>query len=59
MGTLEQTAFDLQGYPFNFLVFNAARDRLTQAIVGELTLDEAIERIQEDVDEQLAEQMGG
>ncbi|MCE2490649.1 MAG: carbohydrate ABC transporter substrate-binding protein [Anaerolineae bacterium] len=59
VGTLEQTAFDLQGYPFNFLVFNAARDRLTQAIVGELTLDEAIERIQEDVDEQLAEQMGG
>ncbi|MCY4525664.1 MAG: ABC transporter substrate-binding protein [Anaerolineaceae bacterium] len=56
---LEQTAYDIQGYAFNFIVFNASRDRLTQAIVGELTLDEAIERIQEDVDEQLAEQMGG
>ena len=48
-----------KGYPFNRIVFNVARDRLTQAIVGELTLDEAIARIQEDVDEQLAEQMGG
>ncbi|MDD9956446.1 MAG: ABC transporter substrate-binding protein [Anaerolineaceae bacterium] len=56
---LEQTAYDIQGYAFNFIVFNASRDRLTQAIVGELTLDEAIERIQEDVDEQLAERMGG
>ena len=56
---LEQTAYDIQGYAFNFIVFNASRDRLTQAIVGELTLDEAIERIQQDVDEQLAEQMGG
>ena len=56
---LEQTAYDIQGYAFNFIVFNASRDRLTQAIVGELTLDEAIERIQEDVDEQLAEMMEG
>ena len=59
VATLEQTAFDLQGYPFNRIVFNVSRDRLTQAIVGELTLDEAITRIQEDVDEQLAEKMGG
>ncbi len=56
---LEQTAYDIQGYAFNFIVFNASRDRLTQAIVGELTLDEAIERIQEDIDEQLAELMDG
>ena len=59
VATLEQTAFDLQGYPFNGPVFDYSRDRLTQAIVGELTLDEAIARIQEDVDEQLAEKMGG
>ena len=59
VGTLEQTAFDLQAYPNSRIVFDASRDRLTQAIVGELTLDEAIERIQEDIDEQLAELMGG
>lgn len=59
VGTLEQTAFDLQAYPNSRIVFDASRDRLTQAIVGELTLDEAIERIQEDVDEQLAEMADG
>ncbi|MYE25689.1 MAG: carbohydrate ABC transporter substrate-binding protein [Chloroflexi bacterium] len=54
----EQTAVDLQSYPYNFHVFNATRDRLTQAMVGELTLDEAIERIQDDVDTALAEISG-
>ena len=29
----------------------AIRERLTQAITGELTLDEAIQRIQQDVDD--------
>jgi alpha-1,4-digalacturonate transport system substrate-binding protein len=58
VGTLEQTAFDLQAYTFNRAVFDATRDRLTQAMVGELTLDEAIERIQDDVDTALAEQAG-
>lgn len=54
----EQTAVDLQSYKYNFHVFNATRDRLTQAMVGELTLDEAIERIQDDVDTALAEVSG-
>ncbi len=54
VGHLDQTAFDLQAYPSNFIVFNAARDRLTQAIVGELSLDDAITRIQQDIDEALA-----
>jgi len=58
VGTLEQTAFDLQAYAYNRNVFNATRDRLTQAMVGELTLDEAIERIQDDVDTALAEVSG-
>lgn len=58
VGTLEQTAFDLQAYTFNRAVFNAARDRLTQAMVGEMTLDEAIERIQDDIDTALAEEAG-
>ncbi len=54
VGHLDQTAFDLQAYPFNRIIFNAIRDRLTQVLVGELTLDEAIARMQQDVDEGLA-----
>jgi len=56
VGTLEQTAFDLQAYTFNRAVFNATVDRLTQAMVGELTIEDAITRIQEDVDNALAEE---
>ncbi len=56
VGTLTQTAFDLQAYVYNRVVFDSTRTRLTQAMVGELTLDEAIARIQDDVDTALAEQ---
>lgn len=56
VGTLEQIAFDLQAYVFNRAVFDATRARLTQAMVGEMSLDEAIERIQDDVDTALAEE---
>ncbi len=55
VGKLDPIAYALQAYPFNRVIFNATRDRLTQAIVGELTLDEAITRIQEDIDAALAE----
>lgn len=55
VGKLSEIAFDLQAYPYNRVIFDATRDRLTQAIVGELTLEEAIQRIQEDVDTRLAE----
>ncbi|MEM7128488.1 MAG: ABC transporter substrate-binding protein [Chloroflexota bacterium] len=54
VGFLDQTAFDLQAYPFNRIMFDASRDRITQVLVGELTLDEALERIQQDIDEGLA-----
>ncbi|NDJ75264.1 MAG: carbohydrate ABC transporter substrate-binding protein, partial [Chloroflexi bacterium] len=43
-------AYALQYHPFTFPLNTAIRDRVTQVIVGELTLDEAVERIQEDVD---------
>ncbi len=52
---IQPLAFDLQAYRYNSVLFNAIRDRLTQAITGELSLDDAIARIQEDIDEQLAE----
>jgi alpha-1,4-digalacturonate transport system substrate-binding protein len=52
---LDAVAYRLQAYPYNFVVFNNVRDRLSQVFVGELTLDQALERIQADVDQALAE----
>ncbi len=52
---LSPVAYAFQGYTFNRSIMNATTDRLTQALVGELTLDEAIARIQEDVDTAIAE----
>lgn len=52
---LDPLGFRLQGYPYNRVIFDATRDRLSQVIVGELTMDEAIARIQEDIDTRLAE----
>ncbi len=49
-------AFDLQGYASNRVMFNALISRLGEAIVGELTLDEAFARMEQDVEQQLAEQ---
>lgn len=54
VGKLAPLAYDLQAYPFNTILFNANRDRLTQVFTGELTLDEAIQRMQEDVDAGIA-----
>lgn len=51
---LSEQAYELQYGGQAFAINNPIRDRLTQAITGELTLDEAIERIQQDVDDALA-----
>jgi alpha-1,4-digalacturonate transport system substrate-binding protein len=51
---LDETAFALQGYPYNRVIFDANVNRLTQVLVGELTLDEALERMQADIDEGIA-----
>ena len=48
-------AVEVQGYPYNRIVFDSSRDRLAQVIVGELTLDEAIQRTQDDINTGLAE----
>ena len=48
-------SFQLQGYPFNRVMFNAIISRLGQAIVGEMTLDEAYQRIEQDIEQQIAE----
>jgi alpha-1,4-digalacturonate transport system substrate-binding protein len=52
---LTDEAWILQTAPNSFTLNIAIRERLTQAITGELTLDEAIARIQEEVDEGLVE----
>jgi alpha-1,4-digalacturonate transport system substrate-binding protein len=52
---LDPIAYQFQGYTYNRAIMNAITDRLTQVLVGELTLDEAIQRMQEDVDNAIAE----
>lgn len=52
---LSDVAYDLQAYTLNRFVFDAMRDRLTQVFVGELTLDEALVRMQADIDEGIRE----
>ncbi len=54
VGKLVPLAYKLQGYAYNTLLFNANRDRLSQVMTGELTMDDAIKRMQEDIDKGLA-----
>ncbi|MCD4686819.1 MAG: extracellular solute-binding protein [Anaerolineae bacterium] len=56
---LADEAYGLQYSPIGFPLNVNIRDRLSQVIVGEMTLDEAIEKIQEAVDEAYAEVYGG
>lgn len=51
---LSDQAYELQYGGQAFAINNPIRDRLTQVITGELTLDEAMARIQQDVDDALA-----
>lgn len=52
--TFSQTAFALQGYRFNRAIYTNIPARLTQAIVGELPLDEALTRLDQDVADAIA-----
>lgn len=54
VGKLQPLAYDLQAYQYNTILFNATRDRLSQVFAGELTLDDAIQKMQEDIDAGLA-----
>lgn len=56
---LSEEAYGLQYSPIGFTLNTNIRDRLSQVIVGELTLDEAIQRIQEAVDQAYVEVFGG
>lgn len=52
---LSPVAYDLQAYRYNTPLLNTIRDRLTQVFVGELNLDDAIARMQADIDESIRE----
>jgi len=57
--TISSVAFDLQGYVFNRVMFNAIISRLGEAIVGEMTLDEAYQRMEQDITQQIEEKKRG
>lgn len=52
--TFSPTAFALQGYRFNRAIYTNIPARITQAIVGELSLDEALARLDQDVADAIA-----
>jgi len=54
VGKLAPLAYDLQAYKYNTILFNANRDRLGQVLAGEMSLDEAIQKMQEDIDAGIA-----
>ena len=51
VGGISPVAYALQGYPNNRTIFNVTVQRVTQAIVGELTTEQALERIAADMAE--------
>ncbi|WP_223477010.1 ABC transporter substrate-binding protein [Oricola indica] len=57
--SISPIAFETQGYPYNYVMFGALISRLGEAIVGELTLDQAFERMTQDVEQQIAEKKRG
>ena len=52
--TFSPVAFQFQGYKNNRAIMNSTVTRITQAIVGESSLDEALNRINSDVKEAVA-----
>lgn len=52
---ISPVAYAYQGYPLNRAMFNATVTRVTQAIVGELSFDEAMKKLEADVAEAVAQ----
>jgi alpha-1,4-digalacturonate transport system substrate-binding protein len=50
VANISPVAYQLQGYGNNRTIFNVMVQRITQAIVGEMSTDEALDRIQTDLD---------
>jgi alpha-1,4-digalacturonate transport system substrate-binding protein len=53
--SISPVAYQLQGYPSNRVLFNALISRLNEAIVGEISLEDAYARMESDITNQLAE----
>lgn len=51
---ISPVAYQLQGYPLSGSLFNPVVDRLSQAINGQITLDQAYQRITSDVADAIA-----
>lgn len=51
---LAPIAYRLQGYRYNRVIFDATADRISQVIAGQISLDQAYERIASDIDARLA-----
>ena len=52
--TLSPVAYQVQGYPYSSSLLNPIADRLSQAMAGQLTLDQAFDRITSDVKDAMA-----
>ena len=50
---LSPIAYAIQGYQYNRALFNPTAARLGQAIVGEISFDDAMKRIASDIDQQV------
>jgi len=55
---ISEQAYALNFHPQNSAIFNAVRDRLAQVLTGELTLDDAIVKMQADADAAIAAAKG-
>jgi alpha-1,4-digalacturonate transport system substrate-binding protein len=55
---LQDQAVGLNVHPFAFAYYRNSANRIGQYLTGELTLDEALERLQQDIDDAIAEAGG-
>ncbi|MEQ9815272.1 MAG: ABC transporter substrate-binding protein [Azospirillaceae bacterium] len=55
VGRLEPKAIAMQAYRFNSILYGAIITRLGQVVAGELTLDDALARMEVDIADQIAE----
>jgi len=53
VGKIAPAAYELQGYRLNRAVFQPTAQRLGQAVAGEMTTDDALKRLAQDMDEQV------
>ena len=51
VGKLSPVAYQIQGYKLNRAIFLNTVTRLSQAIVGEMSADDALGRLSKDIDE--------